>query len=108
MALENKSFTYVEGYASMELVEGLPFAHAWVVSRDGVVIDNTWRTPGTAYLGVAFSTSYLRKTLMTLESYGILDYSNTEILEEGFPEGAIEKIAGLPSVQRPATMAMPK
>ena len=33
LALENEDFFYAEGY------EGLPFEHAWVVNRDGVVID---------------------------------------------------------------------
>ena len=50
--------------------------------------------------------SYLRKTLVTLETYGILEYPNIGILKDGFPEGALKKMAGLLSMQRPATMAM--
>jgi hypothetical protein len=40
-----------------------------------------------------------------LETYGILEYPNVKILDEGFPEGAIERITGLPDNKRPAIMA---
>jgi hypothetical protein len=100
LALENEDFFYVEGYASMELLEGYPFAHAWVVDSRGNVIDNTWRTLGTAYLGVVFDTKYLRKILVTTETYGILEYPNIEILEKGFPEGVIRKIEADNAVAR--------
>ena len=67
--------------------------------------DNTWRTLGTAYLGVVFETFYLAKILATKKIYGILEYLNVDILKEGFSEGALRKTAGLPDYKRPATMA---
>lgn len=105
LVLDREDLFYVEGFASIELIAGLPFAHAWATDSRGIIIDNTWRTSGTAYLGVVFGREYLRKKLLETRQYGILDYPNVDILEKGFPEGALIKIAGLPSVQRIATMA---
>ena len=85
---------------------GQEFERSPRIDESRVSIDNTWRTLDPAYLGVVFSISYLRKTLVTLETYGILEYPNIGILKDGFPEGALKKMAGLLSMQRPATMAM--
>lgn len=93
LALDRDDLFYVEGYASIEMTGGLPFEHAWCVDYQGYVIDNTWRTIGTSYYGVIFDTDYLRKVLVTTEQYGILEYPNVKMLEEGFPEGAIRRLA---------------
>ena len=65
-------YTYVEGYA---LAKGIPFPvhHAWVVTKGGVVVDNTWKPVGTAYYGVEFKATFLAKRLLAQETYGLLD-----------------------------------
>lgn len=92
LVLDRKDLFYVEGYASIRLVGGLPFYHGWCVDQEGYVIDPTWREVGTAYHGVVLTTNYLRKMLLKTEHYGLLDYPNLDLLEEGFPEGAIQDL----------------
>ena len=69
LALEHKDLTYVEGYADSDL---FPLEHAWVVDAAGVVIDNTWRSPGTVYYGIPFRRAFLVKALVTSGYYGLL------------------------------------
>lgn len=64
-----RELIYVEGYAAGII----PVMHAWCVTPEGVVVDNTWRTPGTDYFGIPFSREYLRESLLTHEVYGLID-----------------------------------
>jgi hypothetical protein len=91
LAIENPSYTYVEGFAMTNLVP-FPFGHAWVVDNNGAVIDNTWETPGTSYFGIPFTTDYLLKTLDKRQVYGMIpDYPEKKYnpLKDGFAPKAI-------------------
>lgn len=68
LALEDDSFTYVEGIA----FNLFPTAHAWVVREDGLVIDPTWDNPETCqYFGLAFTRDYLFETIERNKVWGI-------------------------------------
>lgn len=69
LALHRERFTYVEGFACGVI----PVHHAWVVTADGTVVDNTWPTPGTDYFGVPFRKSALLRELQHNRTYGLLD-----------------------------------
>ncbi len=64
---------YAEGYA---LEPGLPIPvhHAWLVDRDGFVIDPTWaNTAGHVYFGIPFRSGFVREQLTRNEGQaGIL------------------------------------
>lgn len=68
LALGDAELTYVEGFADSGL---FPTEHAWAVDRQGRVLDNTWREPGVVYLGVPFTTWFLRQSLVANGYYGI-------------------------------------
>lgn len=94
VALRRPDLTYVEGFATIPEVEGLPFAHAWLVDDKGTVIDPTWRRPGTSYFGIPFTTDYLRQTLVRQKIYGMLPdmpRKNYNPAQDGFSEGAIKR-----------------
>jgi phage-related protein (TIGR01555 family) len=93
LAMGRKDLTYVEGFATIAITGGLPFAHAWCVDKDGNVIDPTWVPEGTSYRGVPFSTEYLRKTIFKTEVWGLIPDMPTKKLDpfnNGYPEGAIK------------------
>lgn len=79
LAHRGANLTYAEGYA-LSSVAPMPVHHAWCVSRDGQVIDNTWREPGLAYLGVEFNLSFVAQTILRRGYYGVIDN-----MEMGFP-----------------------
>jgi hypothetical protein len=58
----HSGLTYCEGYALSNTIV-IPLAHAWLISPEGKAIDPTWETPSSAYLGVAFSTKWIRAFL---------------------------------------------
>ena len=58
---------YVEGYACSDRSIT---AHAWVVDRQGNVIDPTWEK-GTQYFGIAFRWSYVMDRLYKRKEYGM-------------------------------------
>ena len=62
---------YCEGYA---YTEGLiPLPHAWLLSKDGEVLETTWDHAGDEYYGVAFDSGFVRDTLLSKGSYGVID-----------------------------------
>jgi len=78
LALDNPNLTYVEGFA----ISIIPVWHGWCVTKNGMVIDNTWRHdqhPPLAYYGVPLSTELLRHYLLWSEVYGIL-YTRENLL----------------------------
>jgi len=56
IAFKRRNLTYVEGYAIAPQVS-IPVAHAWLLTREGDVIDPTWNPPGIIYIGVPFTTN---------------------------------------------------
>lgn len=53
-------YVYCEGLAT----NIIPTQHAWCYDRKtGLVVDNTWRTPGFDYIGVPFKLAYAEKHL---------------------------------------------
>jgi hypothetical protein len=58
LALDDPSLTYREGYA-VAAEGGRRDHHAWVTDDSGRAIDVTWPTPGVAYAGVPFDTTFL-------------------------------------------------
>jgi hypothetical protein len=71
---------YVEGFFRDQVVDGIPFAHAWCVDADGRVLELTLNEPGAEYQGIEISSDLLSKTLLQRGSYGVLDNWNN-----GFP-----------------------
>lgn len=68
LALSTSDLIYCEGYA----VGFFPVLHAWVCTKNGTVIDNTWKD-GTAYYGIPFKRSYLMKIMQMYGTYGIIE-----------------------------------
>lgn len=55
-------YAYVEGYAYQYGL--IPIAHAWLIDRQGRVIDPTWNTSRPVeYFGVIFKHSYIKNKL---------------------------------------------
>jgi len=74
------SLTYVEGFATTGLI---PVLHAWNVTSDGVVVDNTWRWDKyrpEGYCGIRFPLETVNRIILRKETYGLL-----EDWENGFP-----------------------
>lgn len=68
-AMRNPDYTYVEGYASMVI----PVAHAWLVDKDGLVIETTWSEMGKDYFGIPFRTGYIRQQIKKTGCYSMID-----------------------------------
>lgn len=81
-ASRHLTMTYCEGYIQFL---GIPISHAWLLNRKGEVIDPTLRRteddPPTPYVGVAFRTEYLIRTVLDKDVWGLLHYDNREILD---------------------------
>ena len=102
LAFKRKSLIYVEGYA---LAEDVPMAvaHAWLLTPEGYAIDPTWETPGICYLGVPFSTEWVKSVLKERKKRGrgddlsIFEYNYLEeysLLKQGLPTDAYFKSPG--------------
>jgi hypothetical protein len=48
-------YRYIEGMAIPDISVPIAMHHGWNLTRDGVLVDNTWMNTGLAYLGVEFS-----------------------------------------------------
>lgn len=84
VALSNPEYTYVEGYAASII----PIHHAWVVDRDGQVVDPTWHednglSPAKEYVGVPFSREFLGRRLVQTGVFGLFDWQHPDILGDG-------------------------
>lgn len=72
-------YVYVEGYAVSKLIP-IPLLHAWCYDRvRGAVVDVTW-ADGVEYYGIPLRLGYVRRTIATKETYGVLDN-----MEMGYP-----------------------
>ncbi len=81
-----EDYTYVEGYASSgDLNFILPVHHAWLVDREGRVIDVTWNTPeASVYFGVPFRSCYVFEMIEKTSGYhSLIDHfpSKWELLQ---------------------------
>lgn len=102
LAMDNPSkYTYVEGFATPSNIP-IPMAHAWCIDNTTKkVVDPTWSDKkgmpgGTAYLGIAFTDSYLRSTILKTKIWGIIpDYPRGDHnpWKDGFPDTAFKKTA---------------
>jgi hypothetical protein len=99
LAFKRKSLTYVEGYVLAQDIS-FPVAHAWVLTPEGYAIDPTWEAPGICYLGVPFSTKWLKSLLAERKKKGrdndlsIFECNYLEgfsLLKEGLPPDAYFK-----------------
>lgn len=86
--VDSDEWFYCEGYAVRGSL-GLPLSHAWLVNREGEVIDRTWDWNDAdeefAYFGVPFTPDYIRRNAV-LNGYPSPLWSNemfnVEILEK--------------------------
>ncbi len=83
LVFKRKNLTYVEGYAIAPEVT-IPVAHAWLLNLEGDVIDPTWNPPGTVYLGVPFSTSWVKSFMKSRNQ--ITNTQNLSIFEGNYIE----------------------
>lgn len=68
---EDRSLTYVEGYALA--FNGIPCEHAWAVRPDGTVVDPTWYDPDlAAYYGVEIPLDIVHGRIIRNNVFGIL------------------------------------
>jgi len=85
--IEHPEYRYVEGIAYSERTGGLPFWHAWAVTPEGLVVDNTWPyAAGNRYFGVAYDRAKYLKYLRAQKFYGVLGGGRkaaAKILETG-------------------------
>lgn len=66
-------YQYVEGYATSADF-GILIHHAWVLDKDGRVVDNTWDRPAACqYMGVKISNEDLEAETSKNGVYGVLD-----------------------------------
>lgn len=91
---EPERFTYCEGYACD--VGGMPVAHAWVVDREGRVIDPTWEgfveergTEEREYFGVAISYERVYAAMIRTQTWGVLTGNWPELFEREWEEVSV-------------------
>lgn len=85
-ALRYRDLTYVEGMAFDGLI---PIQHAWLVRRDGSVLDPTWGyRPNAVYVGIPFRTTWALDRVVALDHYGLLEDINPR---RGLPKAALSQ-----------------
>jgi hypothetical protein len=94
-ALEDPSLTYVEGIAAWLI----PFDHAWLVDRDGFVVDPTLkprdRAGEVSYFGVPFTREYLLERTKRTRYYGLMGMMSADReLFEGKRADAVARVQG--------------
>jgi hypothetical protein len=72
-AVDDSSLVYVEGFAIRRAGLPLPQAHAWVVTREGKILDSTWQK-GVFYFGVPIATQALARCVGETGFWGVLNY----------------------------------
>jgi hypothetical protein len=73
LADKHPELTYVEGYTLHEATD-FPVFHAWVVDKEGNVIDATWPTPGIEYFGVPFTLDDVLIGMAKRSRHGLIDH----------------------------------
>lgn len=86
LAATHDSLLYAEGVAASVGTESYPAEHAWCVdARTGHVIETTWRTPGSVYLGFVISPQWVSQfPASVLQVTGGM---GRQLFIEGLPEG---------------------
>lgn len=73
LVMTHPEYDYAEGFAKVEELPELTFMHAWAVTKDGTVVDPTWRKPEMSqYFGVRYDRAAYLKYLYRAEIYGVL------------------------------------
>lgn len=72
LALNHKELIYCEGYALSKKTLPIAIYHAWCVTSDFEVVDNTWKY-GAEYFGVPFKKDFLMSQLIKNKNYGLID-----------------------------------
>lgn len=87
LVIMHDDLDYVEGIAYAADLGPLGFMHAWAVTKEGVVIDNTWDKPENCrYFGVKYDKAAYLEHIMTTEHYGVLggdDRTALKVLKKG-------------------------
>ena len=92
LAQTHPDLTYVEGFATPDFAP-IPMQHAWCVDDDGNVFDNTWKTPGSAYVGIPMTDDFVNERVLKTGVYGVLDHNfYREYAKDGVPAEAIKFI----------------
>ncbi|MDJ0581681.1 hypothetical protein [Crocosphaera sp.] len=100
LAFLEPELTYCEGFALSNGID-FPVSHAWLLDQSGTVIEVTWQEPGSAYIGIAFSNTFIQSVLKEREERQRSNYlsliesnylENYSFLKEGIPESAYSKI----------------
>ncbi len=85
LVLNHPEWSYCEGYAMRKGL--LPVLHAWALTPEGKVVDNTFKDPEhCAYYGVAYPGKAYLKYVQKRKFYGVLggDYKHAQkVLEKG-------------------------
>jgi len=68
-ALRNRDYTYVEGFAALLI----PVHHAWLVDKNGNVIETTWPMMGSGYYGIPFRADWVRTQQRESDCLSIID-----------------------------------
>lgn len=67
---------YCEGFANYGQLKVM-VAHAWLIDREGNIIDPTWNKPESfidpIYLGLVLDWDYAKKVAIETKIYGVLD-----------------------------------
>ena len=71
--LSKRAGTYVEGFALNKEMPFMPIHHAWVTMDGETAMDPTLDAEGYEYFGVVFDTDLMRRELLRLRRYGLLD-----------------------------------
>lgn len=97
VAQENDGYTYVEGFAFSRSLP-IPFAHAWVLDREGRVIELTWDDPGREYFGIPFRTGFVTNIVWQSGYYGMLGVNLRRLLSSKPENFLSEQWAVVPGV----------
>lgn len=96
LAFMKPELSYCEGFAIPNTID-FPASHAWLLDKSGKVIEVTWKDPGLAYLGIPFSTTFIKSILKEREEKKRSNYlsllecnhlENYSFLKYGFPNEA--------------------
>lgn len=90
-----EDLTYVEGYAASGNI-GFAVHHAWLVDKDGHVIDPTWQGErrGVVYIGIPFTADFIRQEALRRGTDTIIDHQ-FPYYEREIPKNVIEDVPGL-------------
>ncbi len=100
LAFIEPELTYCEGFALSNSID-FPVSHAWLLDQSGKVVEVTWEEPGRAYLGITFSTAFVKSILKKREEREKSNYlslmesnhlENYSFLKYGIPSEALANV----------------